>query len=37
MQTPVIILMAFVAVAILAGRYGADSRDGFGPGSRPGT
>jgi hypothetical protein len=37
MQTFVTILVTLVVVAILAGRYGADSRDGFGPGSRPGT
>jgi hypothetical protein len=36
MQTFVTVLVALVVVAILAGRYGADSRDGFGPGSRPG-
>ena len=36
MQTFVTVLVALVVVAILAGRYRADSRDGFGPGSRPG-
>ena len=37
MPTFMTIFMALVVVAILAGRYGADSREGFGPGSRPWT
>jgi hypothetical protein len=38
-ETPTLmtVFMAPVVVAILAGRYGADSREGFGPGSRPWT
>ena len=37
MQSLAIIIMALVIVAILAARYGTDSRDGFGPGARPWT
>jgi hypothetical protein len=31
------ILMTLVVLAALAGRYGHDSRDGFGPSSGPRT
>jgi hypothetical protein len=35
MQALLTIFMTLVVVAILAGRYGHDSRDGFGPSGRP--
>ena len=35
MQALLTILMILVGFAVLAGRYGHDSRDGFGPSGRP--
>jgi hypothetical protein len=35
MQALLIIFMILVAFAVVAGRYGHDSRDGFGPSGRP--
>ena len=37
MQALVTIVMALAVLAILAGRYGHDSRDGFGPSGSPRT
>ena len=37
MQALMSILLALVVFAILAGRFGYDSRDGFSPSGRPRT
>ena len=36
MQALLTIFMILVVFAVVAGRYGHDSRDGFGPSGRPG-